>query len=84
MSVIFVVCRSSPNENKSVRKCFFVSNPDSPYFQSDVFVGILKFLQHGTNKARLKQVGKNGILIIDQINTMSDLHEFLQKMQKSI
>lgn len=70
-------------KNEAV-KCFFVSNPDSPYFQSDVFVGILKFLQHGTNKARLKQVGKNGILIIDQINTMSDLHEFLQKMQKNI
>ena len=43
-------------------KGFFVSNPDSPYFQSEIFSGILQFLQKGTNKAKLKQVGKNGIL----------------------
>src|SRR5215218_2390123 len=41
-------------------KGFFVSNPDSPYFQSETFSGILLFLQKGTNKAKLKQVGKNG------------------------
>ena len=37
-------------------KCFFVSNPDSPYFQSNTFNGILQFLQTGTNKGKLKQV----------------------------
>jgi len=42
-----------------VLKCFFVSNPDSPYFQSETFNGIIHFLQTGTNKAKLKQVGKN-------------------------
>jgi len=39
-------------------KCFFVSNPDSPYFQSVTFNGILQFLQKGTNKGKLKQVGR--------------------------
>ncbi|MEI9934140.1 MAG: TRCF domain-containing protein [Ferruginibacter sp.] len=39
-------------------KCFFVNNPDSPYFQSETFNSILEFLQHQTNKAKLKQVGK--------------------------
>ena len=61
-------------------KCFFVSNPDSPYFQSDVFNGLLQFLQTATNKAKLKQVGKNGILVIENINTMEELHRFLLKM----
>ncbi|MEZ5029429.1 MAG: hypothetical protein R2765_11680, partial [Ferruginibacter sp.] len=65
-------------------KCFFVSNPDSPYFQSETFNGILLFLQKGTNKAKLKQVGKNGILIVDDIKTMSNLYEFLKKMHGSI
>ena len=65
-------------------KCFFVSNPDSPYFQSDTFNGILKFLQTGTNKGKLKQVGKNGILIVESIKSMSELYEFLGKMQESI
>jgi transcription-repair coupling factor (superfamily II helicase) len=69
------------NENL---KCFFVSNPESPYFQSETFTGILKFIQTKTNKARLKQVGKNGILIVDGIKTMSELWEFLQRMENSI
>ncbi len=68
--------------NETLR-CFFVGNPDSPYFQGEVFNGILKFLQTGTNKAKLKQVGKNGILVVENIRSMSDLHEFLDRMSKS-
>ncbi|MEP6673807.1 MAG: transcription-repair coupling factor [Ferruginibacter sp.] len=65
-------------------KCFFVSNPESPYFQSETFNGILQFLQKGTNKGKLKQVGRNGILMVDDINSMSELYEFLKKMYDSI
>jgi transcription-repair coupling factor (superfamily II helicase) len=65
-------------------KCFFVSNPDSPYFTSKTFNGILLFLQKGTNKGKLKQVGKNGILVVENILTMTDLYDFLRKMQQSI
>jgi transcription-repair coupling factor (superfamily II helicase) len=56
-----------------------VSNPDSPYFQSETFNKLLLFLQTGTNKAKLKQVGKNGILVVDDIRTMNDMHRFLSK-----
>lgn len=65
-----------------VLKCFFVSNPDSPYFQSETFNKLLLFLQNGTNKAKLKQVGKNGILVVDDIRTMNDMHRFLSKAQQ--
>ncbi len=65
-------------------KCFFVSNPDSPYFQSVTFNGILQFLQTGTNKGKLKQVGKNGILVVEDIPGMSDLHRFISKMRASL
>lgn len=65
-------------------KCFFVSNPDSPYFQSNTFNGILQFLQTGTNKGKLKQVGKNGILVVEDIKSMSELHRFISKMHQSI
>ena len=65
-------------------KCFFVSNPDSPYFQSEIFTAILSFLQTGTNKGKLKQVGKNGILVVEDVKTMSELHDFLKKMIKGI
>lgn len=65
-------------------KCFFVGNPDSPYFQSNTFNGILQFLQTGTNKGKLKQVGKNGILVVEDIKDMSSLYSFLLKMHRSI
>jgi transcription-repair coupling factor (superfamily II helicase) len=65
-------------------KCFFVSNPDSPYFQSETFNRILQFLQTGTNKAKLKQVGKNGILGVEDIKDMSSLWRFLTKMQTAV
>jgi transcription-repair coupling factor (superfamily II helicase) len=65
-------------------KCFFVSNPDSPYFQSATFTGILQFLQEGTNKATLKQVGKNGILVVKDIETMEELWKFLKRMKTAV
>ncbi len=65
-------------------KCFFVSNPESPYFQSDTFNGILHYLQTGTNKGKLKQVGKNGILVVEDIKDMNSLYEFLDRMLQSV
>lgn len=65
-------------------KCFFVGNPESPYFQGETFNGILHFLQTGTNKAMLKQVGKNGILTVKDIHNMNELHQFLLKMNKAV
>ncbi len=65
-------------------KCFFVSNPDSPYFQSETFNRILQFLQTSTNKAKLKQVGKNGILVVEDVNNMATLHHFLSKMINAV
>ncbi|MEO6733814.1 MAG: transcription-repair coupling factor [Ferruginibacter sp.] len=65
-------------------KCFFVGNPDSPYFQSETFSGILQFLQKGTNKAKLKQVGKNGILVVEEVKTMKTLYNFLTRMKDSV
>jgi transcription-repair coupling factor (superfamily II helicase) len=64
-------------------KCFFVANPDSPYFSSETFRKILNFIQTGTNKARLKQVGRNGILIVKDIFSMTEMYEFLGKMYKA-
>ena len=65
-------------------RCFFVSNPESKYFQSETFTGILKFIQTKTNKAKLRQVGKNGILIVENIKSMDELWQFLTKMEESI
>ena len=65
-------------------KCFFVANPDSPYFSSNTFERILDFIQTKTNKAKLKQVGRNGILIVRDIQTMKDLYRFLKQMEENV
>ncbi len=67
----------------STLKCFFVANPESPYFNSEVFLGILKFIQAQTNKAKLKQVGKNGLLIVKDINSMTELFDFLKRLHRT-
>jgi len=65
-------------------KCFFVGNPESPYFQSETFNRILLFLQTGTNKGKLKQVGKNGILVVEDIHSMNELYRFIHKMYQTV
>ncbi len=65
-------------------KCYFVSNPDSPYFTSDVFNRMIEFLQKGTNKGKLKQTGELFLLIVDDIHSMTDLQEFLGKMYEFV
>ena len=50
-----------------------------PFFQNETFNKVLLFLQTDTNKAKLKQVGKNGILGVEDVKTMGDLHRFLLK-----
>jgi transcription-repair coupling factor (superfamily II helicase) len=64
-------------------KCFFVANADSPYFNSETFMKILNFIQTQTNKARLKQVGRNGILIVKDIKNMDEMYEFLMRMHEA-
>jgi transcription-repair coupling factor (superfamily II helicase) len=65
-------------------RCYFINRPDSPYFESEIFKLILDFLQQQTNKARLKQAGKNFLLVIDHCRTMADLLGFLQRMSKFV
>ncbi|HWB91410.1 MAG TPA: transcription-repair coupling factor [Puia sp.] len=65
-------------------RCYFINRPDSPYFESDTFRLILDYLQKQTNKARLKQAGKNFLLVIDHTRTMADLLGFLQRMNKFV
>jgi transcription-repair coupling factor (superfamily II helicase) len=67
-----------------ILRCFFINRPDSPYFESDLFNSILNYLQTGTNKAKLKQVGKLFMLIAQPVKTMQELHSFLNQMHKEV
>jgi len=61
-------------------KCYFINKPDSPYFESQVFNNILQYLQTGTNKARLKQVGKLFMVVVEPVKDMQDVYSFLKRM----
>jgi transcription-repair coupling factor (superfamily II helicase) len=65
-------------------KCFFVANPESPYFSSKTFERILDFIQTKTAKAKLKQIGRNGILIVNDVKSMKGLYHFLKQMEANL
>lgn len=66
-------------KNQQMR-LYFVNNPDSPYFESDTFKHILSYIQAKTKNARLKQVGKNFLLVVDNVKKMKDVLWFLEGM----
>jgi transcription-repair coupling factor (superfamily II helicase) len=63
---------------------YFINRPDSPYFESDIFRDILEYIQKHTNKARLRQAGKNFLLVADDMKSMKDLHRFLERMHQFV
>ena len=65
-------------------RCYFVNNPDSPYFTSITFNALLAHLQLRTNKSHLKQVGKNFMLVTETVTGMSHLLSILEEMTKTV
>ncbi|RYG54694.1 MAG: transcription-repair coupling factor [Chitinophagaceae bacterium] len=61
-------------------RCYFINKADSPYFESDIFQSILLYLQTQTNKAKLKQVGKLFLLVVEDVKSMQQILNFLQRM----
>ncbi len=65
-------------------RCYFINKNDSPFFESDVFKNIMQYLQTSTNKARLKQVSKNFLLVVNDVNNMEEMLVFLTRMHKAV
>jgi transcription-repair coupling factor (superfamily II helicase) len=65
-------------------RCYFVNNPDSPYFTSATFNAILFHLQNRTNKSHLKQVGKNFLLVTENVTCMEEVRTLLAGMLQTI
>lgn len=66
-------------KNEQLR-LYFISNPDSPYFESEGFNRIMHYIQTRTNNAKLKQVGKNFMLIAEKMKSMKMIEDFLNAM----
>ena len=65
-------------------RCYFINNPDSPYFESPVFQGIMQFVQTSLNKAQLKQTGKLFLLVVKDIEGMEALLRLLTRMHTAV
>jgi transcription-repair coupling factor (superfamily II helicase) len=65
-------------------RCYFINKNDSPYFESEVFQNIMQYLQTETNKARLKQVGKNFLLVVNDVGSMETMLSFLKRMHNTV
>jgi transcription-repair coupling factor (superfamily II helicase) len=65
-------------------RCYFVNNPDSPYFTSVTFNALLAHLQLRTNKSHLKQVGKNFMLVTEPVDGMDHLLKILEEMTQTV
>jgi transcription-repair coupling factor (superfamily II helicase) len=65
-------------------RCYFINKNDSPYFESVLFKNVLDYLQTGTNKARLKQAGKNFLMVVEEVKDMDTMHRFLARMAKAV
>jgi transcription-repair coupling factor (superfamily II helicase) len=83
-----VRCRETAKElgfeklilKNKVMRLYFVSNPESPYFETTKFHHILDYIQTQTNMAKLKQSGKNCFLTVANIKDMNDVERFLKGM----
>ena len=68
-------------------KCYFVSNPDSAYYQSGIFTEILTFLKFNPRFCSLKQTNEKLMMVLPNIKTvvqgiqsLSPLNEHLSKL----
>ena len=61
-------------------KCYFVSNGNEAYFNSEVFGGILKFIQQNPRRCRMKETKNKLILTIDEVVSIEEAHEVMAAM----
>src|SRR3984893_5165187 len=65
-------------------KFYFINRPDSNYFESDIFKNILDYIQKQTRQARLRQNGKLFMLVLNEMDSMKKLLEFMQRMHGAV
>ncbi len=67
-------------------RCYFVENPQSPFYESTLFNNMLQLVSTQGNKMGLsfKQSHKHFILVKDHVKGLSEAHEVLQKILNKV
>lgn len=63
---------------------FFVSDPQSKFFESNIFNGILQKLQRGLLKGELKEKNERLRLVFSGINSIQEAHQALENVLKPV
>ncbi|WP_430810304.1 MULTISPECIES: transcription-repair coupling factor [unclassified Carboxylicivirga] len=63
---------------------YFVSNQESPYYQSSIFSGILMWIQHNSKKARMKEGKEKLYLMVRDIASIKEVKNMVTEMYTSI
>ena len=63
---------------------YFVNNQESSFYQSEIFSGIVLWIQHNSRKATMKEGKSKLYLLIRDIKTIKEVKELLYKMHKDI
>ena len=58
--------------------CYFVSNQDSPYYQSPAFSRVLQYVQQNPSRCKLKERKEKLSLVFDHVKTVVNAIELLE------
>lgn len=64
--------------------CYFISNKQSPYYESNTFKSILTYIQHNQKGISLKEHNERLYLQFDKINSLEKAIEMLESLKNNI
>jgi transcription-repair coupling factor (superfamily II helicase) len=59
---------------------FFISNPESPFYSSEEFKQVIRYIQEHPKKVRMKETGPKLSLIFDHVTTINEAIVCLQQL----
>lgn len=68
-------------KNEKMR-CYFISNQNSSYYDTDLFQRILEYVQSFPNICRFKQTPKHLVLTFEEVKSMNEANSVLRKMKR--
>jgi transcription-repair coupling factor (superfamily II helicase) len=60
--------------------CYFISNQDSPYFQSPIFTKVLSYVQHNPTRCKLKERNGRLSLVYENVTSILQAIELLDEI----
>ncbi|WP_234445745.1 transcription-repair coupling factor [Carboxylicivirga marina] len=63
---------------------YFVSNQESPFYQSSIFSGILMWIQNNSKKATMKEGKSKLYLVMRDIKTINEVKELVSNMNDTV